>query len=278
MMRNKALMSSHSCSDNRIDPHRTFFLTNICPQVGEGFNRDYWAYFVSLSARRIDFIRLPSDDVALSQYTGGIHTRPDKAILGPLRIYYPALPAATRPSQAGQVEGQLRGDRQPAECRGADALCQGDPRRGRTQAARATSTGQGLCCAPRAALGFGGDRLRRPALQLVTRRSRRIRHSECRGAGRSAAAHLLRARRLGRACGGSDALPARDQERCQGAVRLRAVRNRQARMARPSQGLAKPIPSGAAISSARRAHHSGVAVMERGRGRRESTSECISTA
>ena len=29
----------------------TFFLTNMCPQVGEGFNRDYWAHFEDFCRR-----------------------------------------------------------------------------------------------------------------------------------------------------------------------------------------------------------------------------------
>ena len=30
---------------------QTFFLTNMCPQVGEGFNRDYWAHFEDFCRR-----------------------------------------------------------------------------------------------------------------------------------------------------------------------------------------------------------------------------------
>lgn len=29
----------------------TFFLTNMCPQVGAGFNRDYWARFEQFAVR-----------------------------------------------------------------------------------------------------------------------------------------------------------------------------------------------------------------------------------
>ena len=29
----------------------TFYLTNMCPQVGEGFNRDYWAHFEDFCRR-----------------------------------------------------------------------------------------------------------------------------------------------------------------------------------------------------------------------------------
>jgi len=29
----------------------TFYLTNMCPQVGEGFNRDYWSHFESFCRR-----------------------------------------------------------------------------------------------------------------------------------------------------------------------------------------------------------------------------------
>ncbi|KAH6654547.1 mitochondrial nuclease [Truncatella angustata] len=36
----------------------TFFLTNMCPQVGEGFNRDYWAHFEDF-CRRLT-VRYPS--------------------------------------------------------------------------------------------------------------------------------------------------------------------------------------------------------------------------
>ncbi|KAF4121147.1 endonuclease G, mitochondrial [Geosmithia morbida] len=32
----------------------TFYLTNICPQVGEGFNRDYWAHFEDFCRRLTD--------------------------------------------------------------------------------------------------------------------------------------------------------------------------------------------------------------------------------
>ncbi|EPS41952.1 hypothetical protein H072_4096 [Dactylellina haptotyla CBS 200.50] len=31
--------------------NETFFLTNMCPQVGEGFNRDYWAHFEDFCRR-----------------------------------------------------------------------------------------------------------------------------------------------------------------------------------------------------------------------------------
>ena len=36
----------------------TFYLTNMCPQVGEGFNRDYWAHFEDF-CRRLT-VRYPS--------------------------------------------------------------------------------------------------------------------------------------------------------------------------------------------------------------------------
>lgn len=36
----------------------TFFLSNMCPQVGEGFNRDYWAHFEDFCRRLTD--RYPS--------------------------------------------------------------------------------------------------------------------------------------------------------------------------------------------------------------------------
>lgn len=36
----------------------TFYLTNMCPQVGEGFNRDYWAHFEDFCRRLTD--RYPS--------------------------------------------------------------------------------------------------------------------------------------------------------------------------------------------------------------------------
>ncbi|KAK6541280.1 nuclease, variant 2 [Orbilia ellipsospora] len=31
--------------------NQTFYLTNVCPQVGEGFNRDYWAHFEDFCRR-----------------------------------------------------------------------------------------------------------------------------------------------------------------------------------------------------------------------------------
>lgn len=38
--------------------NETFFLSNMCPQVGEGFNRDYWAHFEDFCRRLTD--RYPS--------------------------------------------------------------------------------------------------------------------------------------------------------------------------------------------------------------------------
>jgi endonuclease G, mitochondrial len=36
---------------NQAAMDETFFLTNMCPQVGEGFNRDYWAHFEDFCRR-----------------------------------------------------------------------------------------------------------------------------------------------------------------------------------------------------------------------------------
>lgn len=49
-----AKFSQHAMDD-------TFYLTNMCPQVGSGFNRDYWAhfeYFVRGLARQYDSVRI----------------------------------------------------------------------------------------------------------------------------------------------------------------------------------------------------------------------------
>jgi len=39
------------CKWSQSAMNETFFLTNMCPQVGEGFNRDYWAHFEDFCRR-----------------------------------------------------------------------------------------------------------------------------------------------------------------------------------------------------------------------------------
>lgn len=46
------------CKWSQTSMDETFYLTNMCPQVGEGFNRDYWAHFEDF-CRRLT-VRYPS--------------------------------------------------------------------------------------------------------------------------------------------------------------------------------------------------------------------------
>ncbi|BFZ54856.1 nuclease [Savitreella phatthalungensis] len=39
------------CKFSQVAMDETFILTNICPQVGDGFNRDYWAHFEDFCRR-----------------------------------------------------------------------------------------------------------------------------------------------------------------------------------------------------------------------------------
>ncbi|KAG0647737.1 nuclease [Hyphodiscus hymeniophilus] len=63
----------------------TFFLTNMCPQVGEGFNRDYWAHFEDF-CRRLT-MRYPSVRIV----TGPLYLPKRDAVDGKWRVSYEVI-------------------------------------------------------------------------------------------------------------------------------------------------------------------------------------------
>ncbi|KAL2064167.1 hypothetical protein VTL71DRAFT_4661 [Oculimacula yallundae] len=60
----------------------TFYLTNMCPQVGEGFNRDYWAHFEDFCRRLTQ--RYPSVRIV----TGPLYLPKRDAVDGKWRVSY----------------------------------------------------------------------------------------------------------------------------------------------------------------------------------------------
>jgi endonuclease G len=63
----------------------TFFLTNMCPQVGEGFNRDYWAHFEDFCRRLTT--RYPSVRVV----TGPLYLPKRDAVDGKWKVSYEVI-------------------------------------------------------------------------------------------------------------------------------------------------------------------------------------------
>jgi len=63
----------------------TFFLTNMCPQVGEGFNRDYWAHFEDFCRRLTT--RYPSVRIV----TGPLYLPKRDAVDGKWRVSYEVI-------------------------------------------------------------------------------------------------------------------------------------------------------------------------------------------
>lgn len=63
----------------------TFFLTNMCPQVGEGFNRDYWAHFEDFCRRLTS--RYPSVRIV----TGPLYLPKRDATDGKWRVSYEVI-------------------------------------------------------------------------------------------------------------------------------------------------------------------------------------------
>ena len=63
----------------------TFYLTNMCPQVGEGFNRDYWAHFEDF-CRRLT-VRYPSVRIV----TGPLYLPKKDAVDGKWRVSYEVI-------------------------------------------------------------------------------------------------------------------------------------------------------------------------------------------
>jgi endonuclease G len=63
----------------------TFFLTNMCPQVGEGFNRDYWAHFEDFCRRLTT--RYPSVRIV----TGPLYLPKRDAADGKWRVSYEVI-------------------------------------------------------------------------------------------------------------------------------------------------------------------------------------------
>lgn len=63
----------------------TFFLTNMCPQVGEGFNRDYWAHFEDFCRRLTT--RYPSVRIV----TGPLYLPKRDAADGKWRVTYEVI-------------------------------------------------------------------------------------------------------------------------------------------------------------------------------------------
>ncbi|ANB15019.1 Nuc1p [Sugiyamaella lignohabitans] len=69
-------------SQNAMD--ETFFLTNMCPQVGDGFNRDYWAHFEH-------FCRKLTDSYASVRIVTGPLYLPKKDSDGKWRVSYEVI-------------------------------------------------------------------------------------------------------------------------------------------------------------------------------------------
>jgi endonuclease G len=63
----------------------TFFLTNMCPQVGEGFNRDYWAHFEDFCRRLTS--RYPSVRIV----TGPLYLPKRDPVDGKWRVSYEVI-------------------------------------------------------------------------------------------------------------------------------------------------------------------------------------------
>jgi endonuclease G len=63
----------------------TFYLTNMCPQVGEGFNRDYWAHFEDFCRRLTT--RYPSVRIV----TGPLYLPKRDAVDGKWRVSYEVI-------------------------------------------------------------------------------------------------------------------------------------------------------------------------------------------
>lgn len=63
----------------------TFYLTNMCPQVGEGFNRDYWAHFEDFCRRLTS--RYPSVRIV----TGPLYLPKRDASDGKWRVSYEVI-------------------------------------------------------------------------------------------------------------------------------------------------------------------------------------------
>lgn len=62
----------------------TFFLTNMCPQIGEGFNRDYWAHFEDFCRRLTN--KYPSVRIV----TGPLYL-PKREVDGKWRVTYEVI-------------------------------------------------------------------------------------------------------------------------------------------------------------------------------------------
>ncbi|KAH8591788.1 hypothetical protein B0O99DRAFT_631661 [Bisporella sp. PMI_857] len=65
--------------------NETFFLTNMCPQVGEGFNRDYWAHFEDFCRRLTT--KYPSVRIV----TGPLYLPKKDAVDGKWRVSYEVI-------------------------------------------------------------------------------------------------------------------------------------------------------------------------------------------
>jgi len=63
----------------------TFFLTNMCPQVGEGFNRDYWAHFEDFCRR------LTTHYPSVRIVTGPLYLPKRDAVDGKWRVSYEVI-------------------------------------------------------------------------------------------------------------------------------------------------------------------------------------------
>lgn len=69
---------------NQLAMDETFFLTNMCPQVGDGFNRDYWSHFEDFARRLTN----KYDDVRIM--TGPLYL-PKKGEDGKYRVTYEVI-------------------------------------------------------------------------------------------------------------------------------------------------------------------------------------------
>lgn len=89
----------------------TFFLTNMCPQVGEGFNRDYWAHFEDFCRRltqRYPSVRIVTGPLYLPKRGADGKWRVSYEMIGnPPNIAVPTHFYKVIFAEDGTVEGQV---------------------------------------------------------------------------------------------------------------------------------------------------------------------------
>jgi endonuclease G, mitochondrial len=89
----------------------TFYLTNMCPQVGEGFNRDYWAHFEDFCRRltsRYPSVRIVTGPLYLPKRESDGKWRVTYEVIGnPPNIAVPTHFYKVIFAEDGNVEGQV---------------------------------------------------------------------------------------------------------------------------------------------------------------------------